>query len=433
MEFLRRLFGWLFNEVGATLNVATKTNWDAIVPEYWDKAIMAEADREALFSKLSGNDGSDAPVLERMDLTRQKGDKITFSTLQRLLGAGVSGTTALEGSEEKQVPGTYNVTVELYRHATAADEIATVEALHSFPVEARRQLSDWLQRFLDDQVSDQVLNQDTVSTLYAGGKTSRGDLAAGDTLLPHELRRIHMAGQRRGVKPFRQVRGMKLNFPVYGAIFSEVDYYNLVNDPDFRQDVRLAGIRGDNNTALSGAIDMYDGVLIYRWSQVSPGDGMFGSYFRPEARVASALTAAGTTITAGPASAVTNVDYWKYFPTSGTNTLLIGSEQITYASTPGDSTITSVTRGANGTTAATHSAGDLITLNNVGKVLLFGSNFMMRAWAKKPERIRQERDYAMELGLGIKFINGVKTVLNADSTAANAVVMETYSPNPNTV
>ena len=40
-------------EHGATLNVATKTNWDASIPEYWDKAVMYESDRQAVTSKLS--------------------------------------------------------------------------------------------------------------------------------------------------------------------------------------------------------------------------------------------------------------------------------------------------------------------------------------------------------------------------------------------
>ncbi len=57
----------------------------------------------------------------------------------------------------------------------------------------------------------------------------------------------------------------------------------------------------------------------------------------------------------------------------------------------------------------------------------------MRAWALRPRRVSQERDYGMEAGLGIEFIYGVESVQNSDDTVANAVVMQTYSPNPNTV
>lgn len=433
MRFLASLWSSLASESGmATLNVATKTTWDAVVPEYWERAIMYEADRQAILSRLAGPDGSNAAVLEKEDLTRQKGDRITFSTLQRLLGKGVSGTTALEGSEETIAVGTYNVTVQLFRHATAADEIATTEALFDFPTAARRQLADWLQRFLDDDGIDQVLNVDTIRTIYAGGKTSRGNLGPADLLLTTELRRLHLDGERRGVKPFQTTRKGQFSFPVFGALLSEIDYYQLASSDDFRQDVRLAAERGRNNPALDGNVDMYNSVVLYRISSVNPGDGMPGSFLRPEARLATALTASGTTVAAGPTTAVTNVDYWQYFPTSGTNTILIDAEQMTYSSAAGDRNLT-VTRAQNGTTGVAHSAGAPITLNNVGKVLLFGRNFMLRAWAKRPERIRQERDYGMELGLGIKWIYENKGVANADGTLANAIVMEVYSPNPITV
>lgn len=435
MNFLKRLFG-LFAELGergVTLNLATKTDWDAVIPEYWDKAVMYEADRMSIMSKLTGKDGSDAPILEKEDLTKQKGDKITFTSMQRLLGKGVSGTTALEGAEEDMVPGVFAVTVELFRHATAANKIATVEALYDFPAVAARQLSDWLARFQDDDMVDQVLNVDTITALYAGDAAARGDLGPGDLFLPHELRALHMAGQRRGIREFQTVRGGKMPFPVFGALLSEVDYYNLVNDAEFRSDVRLAAARGGDNPALSGHIDMYQGIMLYRWSSVNPGDGMVGSFLRPEARLAATITSSGTTITAGPTTAITNVDYWQYFPQSGTNTLLIESEQITYTATPGDSSLTVATRGAGGTTQVAHTAGALMTLNNVGKVLLFGKNFALRAWAQRPRRIRQERDYQFEQGLGLEWIYENKGVENADNTLANAIVMETYSPNPNTI
>ena len=115
MWWVKFFVSFLRNERGVTLNLATKTSWDAIIPEYWDKAVQDESDRLSVINRLTGPDGSDAAVLTKTDLTKQKGDKITFSTLQRLLGKGVSGTTALEGAEENLVPGTYTVT------ATSAD------------------------------------------------------------------------------------------------------------------------------------------------------------------------------------------------------------------------------------------------------------------------------------------------------------------------
>ena len=431
------LLAGLLNEHGVTLNLATKTSWDASVPEYWDQAVMYESDRQAVTSRLSGPDGSDAPVIQNRDLTKQAGDQITFTSLQRLLGAGVSGTTALEGSEENLVNGTYAVTVELYRHATAANDIARKEVLWDFPTVAARRMSEWHARFRDDFLMNRVLNTDTIQTLYAGGKTSRANLGPADLFTTRELKRLHMAARRRGVNPFRTTRKAQMPWPTFGAFLSEVDYYNLTESDDFKQDMRYAAARGENNPALDGNTDMYQGITLWVFGAVNPGDGMLGSYLRPEARLAAALNSSATTFTIGPTTAVTNVDYGQYFPASGSgNVLLIDSEQITYtggASDPGNASWGTVDRAENGTTAASHSAGALVTLNNNGKILLFGANFALEGWAMPVTRVRQERDYGMELGIGIKWIYGVKGVDNADNTLAHAVALESYSANPNTV
>ena len=57
----------------------------------------------------------------------------------------------------------------------------------------------------------------------------------------------------------------------------------------------------------------------------------------------------------------------------------------------------------------------------------------MRAWAMRPKRIQQKRDYDFEHGIGIEWIYGLESVQWGDDTVANAVVLETYSANPSTV
>ena len=421
----------------ATLNVLTDANIDAAIPEYWSASIMYDADRDSLFSKLKGPDGSGAPIVEKDELVSKPGDQINFTKLGRLVGAGVTGTTALEGSEEKMTQVVFSVTVDEVRHGTAFDHIATVEAIWDTSKNARRQLADWLTRYMDDQVLSQVFNTDTVKTMYAGGKTTRASLGTGDLFVPAELKKLHMAAQRRGVTPFQEINAGKFQWPVYCAALSEADFYQLTADPDFREDNRLAQLRGENNPVVSGYVSMYQGIMLAVFSSINNGDGVVGSYLRPEAVLATALTAgesSPTTITTGTAagSQVTNVDYYKYMPQSGTNTLLIDSEKITYTAVPGNSSV-SGTRAAGGTTQAAHSAGALITLNNNGRILLFGKQFMMRAFAERPTAIKQTRDYEQELGLGIRFINGVKGVQAVDGTLSSAIVMETYSPNPSSI
>ena len=367
------------------------------------------------------------------------GDKITFTVLSRLVGKGVTAAATLEGSEEKLVVGTHAVTVDEVRHATAVDHIANVEAIFDYAKSSQRQLADWLTRYLDDQVLSQLVNTDldTATTMFAGGKTVRGDLGAGDLFVPQELKKLHMAAQRRGVQPFQETGTGKFMWPVYCAAISEADYYQLSSDPNFREDNRLAQLRGENNPVVSGYISMYQGTILAVFASINNGDGVVGSYLRPEAVLATALTvteASPTTITTGKrdGTQVANVDYYQYFPTTGTNTLRIDAERITYTAVPGDSTVAG-TRAAGGSVQAAHSAGALITLNNLGRILLFGRQMMMRAYSERPVPIRQVRDYEQELGLGIRFINGVKAVDAVDGSPRSAIVMETHAPNPSTI
>lgn len=424
----------------ATLNVSTTASeWTGIVPTLWDETLWEVSTRLSISDQLAGDERSGAAIIEKFDLTKRPGQTITFTVIDPLIGEPVSGRTALEGSEEDTNATTFSVTVTHYRHGTATDELSQIISTfgRKWESKAAELLGDWFARRKDDDWMDQLLNQDTIQTLYAGGAPARNSIAPGSYLLPHELRRLTQQAERRGAKPIKTIRGLKSIFPVYCVLMSEVDYYNLVNDANFRQDVRLAELRGAENSALSARLNMYQGSVIMRLSSAPASTGLHGTFLRPEFRLRTALTAAATTIDIGPSTQKTGVDYGKYFPASGSNNfLLVDSENMSYtggASDPGNTGWATVTRAANGSAAATHSAAALGTLNNLGKVLCFGQATAMRAWALKPRRKHQERDYGFERGMAIQWIYGLESVQWSDSTVANAVVLETYSPNANTV
>lgn len=425
----------------ATLNVSTTASeWTGTVPTLWDETLWEVSTRLSISDQLAGAENSGAAIIEKFDLTKRAGQTVTFTVIDPLIGEPVSGRTALEGSEEDTTAATFSVTVTHYRHGTATDELSQIISVYGrkWQSKAAELIGDWFARRKDDDWMDQTLNQDTIQTLFAGNATSRANIAPGAYLLPHELRRLAMAAERRGAQPIKTFRTIKSTFPLYCALMSEVDYYNLVNHTDFRQDVRLGDVRGTDNAAITGRVNMYQGVLILRLSSVIASTGFHGTYLRPEFRLRTAMTAAQTTIDIGAATQKTGVDYGKYFPQSGTgNLILLDSENISYtgaaATDPSNTGWATVTRAANGTAAATHAVAALGTLNNLGKVLCFGKNVTMRAWALKPRRKHQERDYEFERGLAIQWIYGLESVQWSDSTVANAVVMETYSANPSTV
>lgn len=425
---------------GAYLNTVQTSDLTNLLPTYWDKSIIRIADRESFWTQLAGAEGSRSPIIEKRELSTKPGQTIRFSITGRLNRKVNTGSAALKNNEEKLPTGTFTVTVGLRRTATARDYMVDVTSIIDFAADAWPALKDWMKRDLDDQVFDGFLNQSTIKIQYANNKASRSALASGDVLTVVELMKLHNAARRRGVMPVQKVGSGNLQFPVYMTALSESDYYQLRSDPDYKQDVRHAAVQGKDNPVFKGCVtDMYQGILLFVHSAINNGDGKLGSFLRPEAELMTALTAIATTVAAGPSatgSAISNVDYWQYFPDTGSQVIRIESEDISYTgssgSNPGDSNAT-VTRAANGTTAATHAAGSLITLRNTGKVLAFGPEAMMRAWARNQERTAELEDYGNELGIGIRYVNGVAIVQSTDGYGKNALALETWSPSVSTI
>lgn len=426
--------------MGAYLNTLGTSDITNLIPTYWDDSILRIADRDSFWTQLAGPEGSMSPIIEKRDLQKRPGATIRFSITGRLLGKVNTGAAALKNNEEKMPTGSFTVTIGLRRHATSRDYMVDVESIVDFMNDSWPALKDWATRDLDDQIDNGFLNQSTIKTLYANNRASRSALASGDVLTTIELMKLHNASKRRGVQPVQTVGKGLLSFPVYMVKLSEADYYQLRSDPDYKQDVRLADVRGKENAVFKGTItDMYQGMLLFVHAGINNGDGALGTYLRPEAELKTTVNTVTTTISAGPSAtgtAITNVDYWKYFPDTGSNVIRIDSEDMSYTgsagSNPGDTDLT-VTRAANSTTAASHTAGALITLRNTGKVMAFGPESMMRAWARKQQRVLEIEDYENEMGIGIRYVNGVAGVQSTDGYLKNAVVLETWSPSVSTI
>lgn len=440
---------------GAYLNTlqTSDTNFSNLQPTIWAKSIIRIADRESFWTQLAGPEGSRAAVIEKRELMERPGATVRFSVTGRLNRKVNTGSSALKNNEEKMPFGSFTVTIGLRRTATARDYMVDVTSIVDFMADAWPALKDWAKRDMDDQVFEDFVNGTGAATteikrLYANNRANRAALASGDVLTTIELMKLHNAARRRGVEPIQRVGRGLLSEPVYMAGLSEADYYQLRADPDYKQDVRHAGIRGGTNPVFQGVVtDMYQGILLYIHGGVNNGDGKLGSFLRPEAELMTTMNSSVTTCAAGPSatgSAISNVDYWGYFPdvtgggveSDSTHTIRIDSEDISYTPTtgsnPGDSNNT-VVRAAKGTSAASHTAGALITLRNLGRVMAFGPEAMLRAWARMSERTGELEDYGNEIGVGIRYVNGVAGVQSTDSSFKNAVLLETWSPSVSTI
>lgn len=101
--------------------MALTTARSGLTPQQWDDQFFMEYVRDNRFKRYMGTDENSIIHLKE-DLTKKKGDKVTFAAVNKLSGAGVTGNTTLEGNEESLDSRSMAVTVAPLRHAVAITE-----------------------------------------------------------------------------------------------------------------------------------------------------------------------------------------------------------------------------------------------------------------------------------------------------------------------
>ncbi len=431
------------SQVGANVSTMNSMNSDSDsdldnnVPEIWEKRLRMDASRKSFWGMLKGKEASEKPIVEKEDFVNQAGDVIHIQVMSELYGPGVTGENTLRGSEDKLSTGQFNLSVDWLRKAVAVTKKVKKEVNFEVIQEARVRLSNWLARELDRQVFSAVITN-TTHTLYAGNATSENSLGDDDTFTTQELDKIKLALDRKGAIPLSVERKNGQETYHYGVVISEVDEYNLRGDDRWLEAVKFAQNRGENNPIFAGTPVEWNGLLVYTLRGVRAAGCVQGTPLRPETTlytdgVGTDLTAIATTILVGGA-AQSNTGQQKQFTQffSTTGTLKIDSEEMTYTGKTYRS-FTGVTRGANSTTAATHTEGSLITQRDVSTVIGFGAEIAAFGWGQHPKRIEDTDDYGFITGIGIETLYGVQVIKDSAGATPNFLTMKSFSKNPGNI
>lgn len=431
--------------MGFVLNTTTKTNLDVAVPEMWAPGLLYDAGKKSFFNNLrSGRTRDFMPILEKTDFAKGKGDVIHFQTVSRIYSRGVTGNNSLKGKETKLVIGTFSLTVDWLRNAMAFDDQADLDVNFGIAQTIRDLLSDWMSRRIDDDLMLALLDLATLGTaldqMYGGSATSFATVTAGCELGISEIERIRLALIRKGAIPIGNQTVDGRQVPIFGIAIDEITEYRLSQDTDFDDAAKYAEERGKTNSIFTNGLYFIRGMVLYPYYSVV-SDCVQGTPLRPECQLSGNHNDSTTTIVMGLST--DKKDYTQNLDdTTGAdaNTIQIEDEQITYngANISKDTegcgyAITSVTRGANGTSAASHTSGALITQKNVARLIGFGGHIAARGWGMKPAPITENDDYGFEHGLGVKCIFGQTPVKRRDLKIPNYVVMSVFAQNPNTI
>lgn len=246
-----------------------------LVKKAWEEKLFRETVPEAYFSKFMG-ESAENMVHVKTNLTKSKGDAITFGLVSRLTGPGVSGDDVLKGKEESLVTYDTKVEIDQIRNGVASKgRISRQRAMFEISEEARIQLKQWQIEKIDRMCIAQLIASPTFvayrdSAAGANSKTTSLATAKAALSLANSklnlsfftyLRTLAKTGNDRAFSP---IRPLKIKGKEYYVLLCHDDVlYDIKNDTNFQQAQRECQERSADHPLFTGATALYDGVIVH--------------------------------------------------------------------------------------------------------------------------------------------------------------------------
>ncbi len=236
---------------------------DALAKKLWEEELYRDSLKEAYFSKFMGK-SSDSLVMVKEDLTKEKGDDITFGIRMRLTGTGVISGQTLEGNEEKLTTYHTHVTLERYRNAVRdAGALDRQRSVYDMDTESRDAIKGWGAEKIDQLNFDAITSSPT-KIFYGGDATSTADIAADDLITPALISKVKTWALTGGARTYVPLRPIKVAGKGHLVLLCHPDViYDLSQDAQWSQAAREALPRGTDNPIFSGAEYLWDNVIIH--------------------------------------------------------------------------------------------------------------------------------------------------------------------------
>ena len=120
-----------------------------LTPQLWDDELFRDYVRMSRYKRYMGTD--EAAIFQlKEDLTKKRGDRVTFALVNELTGNGVTGNSTLKGNEERLNSRSHALIVDVLRHAVAVDDWDIQKSVIDLRNAARTQIREWAQKKLRD-------------------------------------------------------------------------------------------------------------------------------------------------------------------------------------------------------------------------------------------------------------------------------------------
>lgn len=272
------------------------TSHDVTAEQFNNEAFKQYVSRLVL-AKYMGT-GSEAMVHIAEDLNKGPGDAVTMSLMSALTGAGVTGETAMEGSEEAMTAYGHRIVLQQYKNAARlGGSLSQRRPGFDIKAEMRPALVSWLAQKVEstaflklgdcggvlyasatetqkdqwsDDNEDRVLYGAAVANLDGAGGLGTGSNDNSDSLLqidsttdicqPSQITLAKRLAQLASPK----IRPIKIEGgeEVYVMFVHPYCARDIKASDDWKNAQRYAMERGGTNPIFTGAIGMYDSVII---------------------------------------------------------------------------------------------------------------------------------------------------------------------------
>ena len=275
-------------------------------PTIWQKELYADVMDNLYFVQNGMMGKGENNIVElKDDLKEKKGNTIKYGLTIKLSGAGVNGDSELEGNEEKIVSYSDSIAIDKKRFAVRLDgKLDEQQAAYDLRSDAKDKLALRLEEFIERQVflklggvggstltdvNGTVVGADatwsntppvvTAANELAGtgarylcaaydpvsGTGGTPNLQAIHVLTPELISRL----KYKALLASPKIVPIKIKGKNYFVMFVHpCQAYDLKQNENFKLAMREAQIRGDENPLFTGALGIWDGVVLHEHEYV---------------------------------------------------------------------------------------------------------------------------------------------------------------------
>ena len=261
---------------------------DELRTQLWSELVTRDAREKNVFAKFIGSEGSGSPVVEKRDLSAGGSDKVTFTTVAPIRGQGVRGEEILKNNTGKLNFGTFNVEVDLIRHAVAWTQVIKLMRFTGKTIDqlSAEVMSEWAGRTEQDHIQqclrDTCLNNSTSNLIDGYG--ANAELLYTEGLSTDIIQEAKQALIAQGGEPMSVGGDDKTEIPGYLFFAPDACLRPLRSDPDYLEAILSADERSSSNKLYSGNYAMWDGNIIANHNVIlDTAEGRQGSPLLPTA------------------------------------------------------------------------------------------------------------------------------------------------------